>query len=523
MLGQIAGSSLAQKGMTRWLLNGLALLMLVSTTAHAAENDDLATNSKFSRDTVIDLARKLASSAYKPPRADLPESLSNLSNKQYRDIRFDPTKAIWAGQNLPFELELYHRGGIYKDPVEIALVEDGAARHLAYDPAMFKTGENLTTPLPSQDIGFAGFRLKSPLNRPDTYEDTAIFLGATYFRAVAKNQVFGMSARGLAIKTADPEGEEFPIYRAFWIEKPSQDTNSIVINALLDSKSVAGAYRFTIRPGTNTTMDVEATLFPRTDLTKVGLAPETSMYLFSANDRANIDDYRPQVHDSDGLLMLNGRGERLWRPLANPTKLQISAFQDTAPMGFGLMQRARNFVNYQDLDANFQSRPSLWIEPLGNWGKGAVVLTEIPSDAQIHDNTIAYWAPGTPIKAGTSFNYSYRLSWGTGPTIAPGEARVYSTRSGRVNPTQQDNKRTFVVDYTIPDQSVPMPQTLPHATVKSSQGNISNVSVRENPQTGGYRVTFQMDPGGAELAELRLELKFDDARKAETWMYRWTN
>ena len=510
-------------GIVNWMMPSLAILLLISAPSFAADKaENYAVNSKFNRDTVVDLARNLAASPYSPPKSALPDSLKSLSYDEYRDIQFDPTQAVWANEGLPFEMQMFHRGAYYKDPVEVAIVEDGTARHLAYSPTLFKTGDVMTKPLPTDDIGFAGFNLHSPINRPDFYDETVVFQGASYFRALGKNEVYGLSARGLALKTADPEGEEFPIYRAFWIEKPSKESNSIVIYALLDSQSVTGAYRFTIRPGTNTTMDVEATLFPRVDLSKIGLAPESSMYLFSANGRQDVDDFRPEVHDSDGLLMVNGRGERLWRPLANPKELQISAFQDTAPLGFGLMQRDRDFNNYQDLEAEYQQRPSLWVEPVGNWGKGAVVLTEIPSSAEIHDNIIAYWAPTSPITAGSEYSFAYRLTWGQGPQIAPGEARVESTRSGKADGT--GNKRLFVVDYTIPNTTgVSMPANRPQAMVKASKGSVSNVVVRDNPQTGGYRVSFELDPTDADLVELRMELKFDDGRKAETWMYRWTN
>ena len=88
-----------------------------------------------------------------------------------------------------------------------------------------------------------------------------IFAGASYFQAIARNQVFGMSARGLAIGTGEPEGEEFPFFRAHWIEAPSGDR--MVVHSLLDGPSATGAYRFTIRPGDETTIDVEATIFVR--------------------------------------------------------------------------------------------------------------------------------------------------------------------------------------------------------------------------------------------------------------------
>ncbi|WKE67507.1 glucan biosynthesis protein G [Gallaecimonas kandeliae] len=471
----------------------------------------------FSRDTVVEIARKLSQKPYKAPDKPLPEALDDLSYDQYRDIRFSPESAVWAHDDLPYQMQFFLRGLYYKDPVEVAVVEDGQAKHVAYDPAMFNAGPMITKPLPSDDVGFSGFRLHAPINRADYYDEVAVFQGASYFRSLGRHQNYGLSARGLAIKTADPGGEEFPAFRAFWVEKPSHESNSILVYALLDSPSTTGAYRFTIRPGDNTVMDVEATLFPRVDLDKVGLAPATSMYMFSMNGRQNADDYRPQVHDSDGLLIQNGKGERLWRPLANPRELQISAFEDTAPMGFGLMQRERRFERYQDLEAHYEKRPSLWVEPVGNWGKGAVTLVEIPSQSEIHDNIVAYWDPAEVLKAGSEYSFSYRLSWGTEPLSRA--VRVVATRSGRADIKGPTPDRLFVVDY---QEVQPPSDKLPQAMVTSSSGTISNVVVQPNPNCQGYRVSFRLKPGDQKLAELRLELKFEDGRQAETWLYRWT-
>ena len=252
------------------------------------------------------------------------------------------------------------------------------------------------------------------------------------------------------MKTADPDGEEFPIFRAFWVEKPLPDSETVVVHALLDSASVSGAYRFSIRPDESTVIDVEATLFPRVDMSKVGLAPASSMFYFGPNDRKNIDDYRPEVHDSDGLLMVNGRGERIWRPVSNPQKLQISAFEDVAPRGFGLTQRDRDPQTFQDFEATYEKRPTLWIEPVGDWGQGTVTLIEIPSDSEINDNIVAYWQPQDTIKAGSEFSFAYRQFWGHAPAPAPGAAIIVATRIGRGALDGDSPIRQFIIDYSIP-------------------------------------------------------------------------
>lgn len=493
-----------------------------STKAAESPSAQYAVSGKFNRNTVTDLARKLAKKPYQEPDMTLPESLQGLSYDQYRDIRFNPASSIWADEELPFQMQLFHRGFYFKETVEIAIVEEGVSRHLRYSPDLFSTGEVMQQPLPTEDVGFAGFRLHNPLNRDDYFDELAVFQGASYFRSLGKNQAYGLSSRGLSIKTADPEGEQFPTFRAFWIEKPAKDSHSIVVYALLDSPSTTGAYRFTVRPGKNTAMDIEATLFPREDLNKIGLGAGTSMFMFSSYGRQKVDDFRPRVHDSDGLLMLNGRGERLWRPLNNPTNLQISAFMDNGPLGFGLLQRNRDFNNFQDLEAHYERRPSLWVEPVGNWGRGAVVLVEIPTESEIHDNIVAYWSPKDIIPAGTEYSFAYRLVWGTSPVAAQGEAVIDATRSGRAGIAGPTPKRLFVIDYRFHNPLLGIETLKPTASVKNSGGSVKNIVVNENALNGGYRVTFELDPMNEKLIELRLDLDFTDGRKAESWMYQWT-
>jgi glucans biosynthesis protein len=482
----------------------------------------LAPDRPFDAETVVAMARALARSPYVSPKAVLPRELANLSYDQYRDIRFRPSATIWARPSRPFHLQLLSLGYLFTTPVEIAIVKDGRARHLAYRPEMFTTGEVMPGPLPSEDVGFSGFRLLHPINDPRRFDEVAVFQGATYFRSLGRDQVYGLSARGLALKVADPAGEEFPRFRAFWIEEPRPGSTTVTVHALLDSQSVTGAYRFEIRPGRDTTVRVDAVLFPRVELTGVGLAPGTSMFMFAPSDRAPADDFRPRIHDSDGLLVVNGRGEHLWRPLANPGRLQVSSFKDQTPRGFGLVQRDRNLADYQDFEAHFERRPSLWVEPIGDWGEGDVVLTEIPSDAEIHDNIVAFWRPRNPLAAGSEVRVSYRLSWGGEPRVARDRLRVLATAVGRADVRGPTPVRRFVIDYS-PD--LPRCRTrcaLPSAAVTTSAGKVKDVVVVDNPLTRGYRVTFTLDPEQADLSELRVELRFEDSRCAEVWLYRWT-
>ncbi|MCD8549018.1 MAG: glucan biosynthesis protein G [Shewanella xiamenensis] len=473
----------------------------------------------FDGETVVKLARKLASKPYVVLKDPLPAGLAKLTYDEYRDIRFNPVSSIWRDQGLPFQMQMFHRGFYFQDLIEIAIVEANQATHLAYEPKYFTAGEVISQALPNDDIGYSGFRIHNQLNTNGIFDELMVFQGASYFRALGKGNSYGLSARGLALKTADPEGEEFQIFRAFWVERPSYDSNLIVVHALLDSPSVAGAYRFSVRPGDNTQIDVEATLFPRVELNKVGLAPSTSMFLHSLNGRHDTDDFRPEVHDSDGLLMFNGRGEHLWRPLANPRQLQVSAFSDNSPQGFGLIQRERHYASYQDLEAQYERRPSLWIEPVGNWGQGAVVLTEIPTESEIHDNIVSFWKPRQPIPAGSEYHFAYRMSWGDEPVAKTNSVVVSRTASGRADIAKATPRRLFVVDYHL---NGAMPDELPLAKVESSGGVISNVVIARNAANNGYRLAFELEPEDKELIELRAELKFSTPRQVETWLYRWT-
>lgn len=450
-----------------------------------------------------------------PPRPE-GEGRERLSFDQYRSIRFDPTAAIWGREDRSFAVDLLYPGFIFDVPVNINLVVGRTARRVLFTNERFSYGANVPLVTPAEDYtGYSGFRVRARLNTPAHPDEFLVFQGASYFRAVAKGQVYGSSARGLAVRTARPEGEEFPAFTDFWIERPPEHAEQIVIHALLQSTSAVGAYSFTVRPGDETTVDVDVALFPRVELTAFGIAPLTSMFLFDASNRTRFDDYREAVHDADGLQILNGRGERLWRPLANPRALQISAFVDDNPQGFGLVQRKREFTDYQDAGAQFDRRPSLWIEPGAEWGPGHVELVEIPSPREVNDNIVAYWQPRTPLPAGEKRQLSYRLRF-TNEPLDDSLARVTSTRVGQSLRTE--GQRTFVIDFKgagdIPDNLVP--------EVWSSAGEVFAPRGELVPQTGVYRVTFELDPKREDLVELRTVLYSNGKPWAETWLYRWS-
>jgi periplasmic glucans biosynthesis protein len=480
---------------------------------------DVPKTMPFSAGEVQKQARALAAERFVRPRIDLPRPLQDLTFDQYRDIRFRRERAIWASEGLPFQVELFHRGFIFKEPVAIYLVADGTARRLDYSPDLFTFGPSVQPAPDGAVTDFSGFRILAPINRADAFDEFVVFQGASYFRAVAKGQGYGLSARGLALNTGAREGEEFPFFRAFWIERPQPDTRAIVVHALLDSVSTTGAYRFTIRPGDATVMDVEMTLYSRAELKLAGLAPLTSMFVFGPNDRVDIDDVRTAVHDSDGLAIWNGKEEWLWRPLIHPEMLQISEFVDDNPRGFGLLQRHRAFTDYHDPEAQYERRPSLWIETIGYWGSGAVQLVEIPSKTDYHDNIVAFWRPGQPIPAQSEERRAYRLHWCWTPPVTPPLATTVDTRVGA---GQEKGTRLFVIDFVGGRLAELTPDAPVKMDITTSIGAVKYSTARPNPPTGGWRVSFVLDPAGGKLCDMRGILKLGEEPLSEIWSYRWT-
>ncbi|HEX5867793.1 MAG TPA: glucan biosynthesis protein G, partial [Beijerinckiaceae bacterium] len=362
----------------------------------------------FRFEDVVRRARDLAAVPYDAAVPPLPPPLAQLDFDAYRDIRFRPDRALLGGAGGPFRMHLFHLGFLFQRPVTVNVIRDGVPTPVPYQPQLFDYGRTkIERPLPI-NVGFAGFRLHYPLNDPRVFDELIAFLGSSYFRFLSRGQRYGLSARALAIGV-DGETEEFPFLREFWVEAAPAGAERAVIYALLDSASVTGAYRFEVYPGAETTLDVAATLFPRRSIAAVGLAPLTSMFYEGENDRRGADDFRPELHDSDGLLLHTGSGEWIWRPLHNPAKKWISAFVDNNPRGFGLVQRDRTFENYQDLEAHYHQRPGYWVEPTGQWGEGFVKLVEIPTGNETHDNVVAYWQPKQPYEPGQEIAFSYRM------------------------------------------------------------------------------------------------------------------
>lgn len=487
-----------------------ALQIAAGQAAHAQDGE------RFDADMVRNMARELAAKPFKAGNRSLPPELEKLSYDDYRNIRFNTERSIWRGQGLPFEVQLLHRGFLFHDTVDVYVVADGRARRIAYDPGLFRFEHGVKAPDPKLDLGFSGFRLHGSLNRPDYLDEIVVFQGASYFRAVAKGQGYGTSARGLAVKTAHVSGEEFPVFKAFYVEQPRPDVPSIVVHALLDSPSAAAAHRFTIRAGDSTVMTVEMALYPRADLAEAGIGALTSMFLFGPSDPSGFDDFRPAVRDAEGLAIIDGTGEHVWRPLANPNRLQTSIFSGANVRGFGLMQRQRSFFDYQDLEARYEKRPSVWVEPIGDWGEGAVHLVEIPTPQEVHDNIVAFWRPRDTLRKGSEYTFTYRLHWTWDMPTPPNLGRITATRTGGTT-----DRRLFVIDLADgPMAGLALNEV--KAEITASQGQVGDVVLQPNPEIGGARLSFAFEPKGAELSELRARLHKAGSPISETWLYRWT-
>ena len=467
----------------------------------------------FSFAWLKDEARHLAAAPRAAAKTPVPARFAELTQDQYRDIRWKRDQLVWRDEKCGFRVEPLASGFVYRTPVELHLVDDGIAFPVAFDRDRFDWGASVTPPEDGTVLPFSGLKLRRQRDS-DRWQEFAVFQGATYFKAIARVQAYGLTARGLAINTAEPDGEEFPVFTRFYVEKPEENAQTVHLYALLDSKTTTGAYRFTVRSGDETSIDVELALYPREDLGHIGLGALNSMFYYGAIGRRQTDDIRPAVHLSDGLAVVTGLGEKLWRPLANPNTLQISAFGDENPAGFGLLQRARGFSDYQDLERRWDLVPSAWVEPVGDWGKGSVVLVEIPSDSEIHENVTAYWRPKAKIPAGQEFTAAYRLRWvASGPEPAE-TGWVASSREGQ---GAQPGWRRYVVDFVGPMPPVGELKLVAGA----SAGRIVAPMLKPNPATGGHRVVFDLDPGNAPLIELRIQLTNGSRPVSETWLYRW--
>ena len=502
---------------------GLPLPAALLGRAEAAALKPLGAGQPFSFAALKGRARALSAQPYRAPPDTLPKPIADLDWDRWQSIRFREAHSLWRDQQLGFQARFFHLGFTVRTPVHLYEVVAGQATGIAYDSAMFDYGKSgvKAGALP-QELGFAGFRV---LHKSDWVRDIAAFQGASYFRAVGDSKQYGLSARGLAINSG-LSPEEFPIFSAYYLERPAAGATTLTVYALLDSPSVTGAYRFLMTPGEPFVMDIDAALYPRKAIERIGIAPLTSMYQCGENDRRVADDWRPEIHDSDGLQQWTGAGEWIWRPLVNPAQLRNNWYMDDNPRGFGLMQRDRNFDHYQDDGVFYDRRPSAWVEPKGKWGRGAVMLVEIPTPDETNDNIVAFWNPAEPLAPNQEHLFAYRLRWGAAPAPRMALATVQATRTGIGGVIGRERRYfswRFAVDFSG-GALAGLPRSAKiEASISCSRGRVEVVSARPLDALRGWRAMFDLVPDdSSEPINLRLQLTQNGKPVSETWMYQYS-
>ncbi|MHC1766955.1 MAG: glucan biosynthesis protein [Verrucomicrobiia bacterium] len=471
----------------------------------------------FGFDHVRAEARRRASRSFEPVAHEVPQALMDLSYPQYHSIEFKPQHALWAGQELPFKLQFFLPGSAHKQTVVLHEVRDGEPRRIPFAREAFSFGTNRLD-LP-KDLDYAGFRI---LHTRGDFGEVASFLGASYFRMIGRGQAFGASSRGLALNTASLGHEEFPVFREFWIQKPGTADVALTLWALLDSPSTSGAFEFTITPGQATAALIKAAFFARKQVKQFGIAPLTSMFLHDENGRIPHRDFRPEVHDSDGLLIHSGAGEYQWRPLESGKMLRVNAYQDVKPKGFGLMQRDRDFDHYQDLQARFELRPSVWVKPSGDWGRGSVQLLQLPTDIEYADNVVAFWVPESPPKAGQSLELSYQLLWLTNVVTPPSLGHVRAMRIGSVaQPPPAPPHLRFVIDFAGKAlEALPATEQLSTEVTNGEGVTFVSDTIVKNEVNGTWRLVLEFT-SPTKAVDLRALLKRRGQPATETWTFTW--
>ena len=483
----------------------------------------------FSLDEVTAKAKTLAAQPYTAPVSNLPPVFAGMQFGDYVKIQPRTDKFEWRDQKTPFKLGFYHQGMQFNTPVVVHEINGANVAPVPYNPDQFFFGDLSFDRSVTSQLGYAGFKVLYPVNRADKEDEIMSLLGASYFRVIGKGQVYGLSARGLAIDTAVPSGEEFPRFTEFWVQRPSPSDKKLTFYALLNSPRATGAYKFVLTPGQDALLDVQARVFMRGEVTRLGIAPLTSMFLFGPNQQSNKRNFRPAIHDSNGLAIHAGDGEWIWRPLNDPQNVEVSTFQVAHPKGFGLLQRGRDFSNFQDLKDRYDLRPSAWIEPKGDWGRGAVQLVEIPTADETNDNIVAYWLPAELPPNGTPLAFDYRIHW------TMDEAALLKNEVGWVNQTFHtdgeltqanlirhfDGTTALLVDFTGPALSKLTANTpvTPQVSVDSN-AELLSTELQPNPAINGWRLTLRLKVKNvAQPVEMRAALVNGSRLLTETWSY----
>ncbi|WP_206609535.1 glucan biosynthesis protein G [Thiohalobacter thiocyanaticus] len=478
--------------------------------------------SAFGLQDVIARAEKLAAEPYQAPEA-IPGFMQDLSYDEFRSIRFDPAQQLWSKSRTRFQVMLVPAGRTYRLPVRINIVDAEGVHQLPFRKELFTYGDDALRKKIPADLGYAGFKLTYPINKAGVQDQFLVFAGASYFRGVGTGDHFGLSKRGLALDTGLLSGEEFPIFREFWLIRPHPKASNMKVYGLLDSKRVTGAYEFTIHPGQPTRVEVNSTLFTRDRIELLGIAPLTSMFFYGENTARPRGNWRPEVHDSDGLLIHDGSGEWLWRPLINPTKLQTFSFSTRDVRAFGLFQRDGEFASYQDPEADYERRPDAWVKTRSDWGDGRIVLVQIPTSDETNDNIVAFWSPPNTVAGGKRFDFGYEIDLGRQLSLEHPLARVSSTFVGLgdiLGGGNVKNSYRLIADFKGgPLQGLGADAPVTAEVSAMLGGKVLERYVEYVEQTGHWRLSILASPAEGKPLELRAYLKRDDTQLSETWTY----
>ncbi|WP_412509430.1 glucan biosynthesis protein, partial [Roseovarius sp. SYSU LYC5161] len=468
---------------------------------------------------LLDAAREIAGRPFRPDTTPLPPPFAGLDYDAYRGIRPRAGRAANLDVGPGYQADLLPPGLYFPDPVRIEIPDGAGHREIPFSTDLFRFAPRYFADVPSTatGAGFSGLRLRHPLNAPDVMDEVMVLQGASYFRAIGRAMAYGLSARAIALGTGGPTPEEFPRFTRLRLHRPHDGT--LRLEGIIDSPSLAGHLDLTLAPGDTTRTRIAVTILPRRDIDDIGVAPLTSMFLKGPMRSAVSDDYRPRVHDSDVLFIRNGAGEGLWRPIANPARLQTSAFVDDGPASFGLYQTPRRYADFEDTEARYHARPSAVVRPAGDWGKGAVMLVEIPTGTEFMDNVVAFWRPDRPLAAGSEHRFAYDIDWTVSPPETGPGAHVVQSRSGREH--DRPGTRRFVIDLTGPTDGLTPDIRADKGADKGAR--IGGTGFFPLPDGSGARVTFLMTPGDADAVELRMVLRDAAGRAASpVWLHRWS-
>ncbi|EMJ99165.1 periplasmic glucan biosynthesis protein, MdoG [Leptospira sp. B5-022] len=474
---------------------------------------------KFSFSDLKSRARALSKLRYIPPRRSTTDFLKGLPWDQYKNIYFRPERSVWKKEGNPFQLQFLHPGHLYNTNVRVFEVRGDFAREIPYDPSAFDLSKLKGVGELPPNLGYSGFKIHFPINTQEHTDEFAVFQGASYYRIISKKQWYGLSARGIAVNTGMPYPEDFPSFREFYVVKPDKTDSSITVYALLDGKTATGAYEFQITPGKISAVKVSAEVTLRTKVDRLGIAPLTSMYWYSETRGIPKGQAYPESHDSDGLLIHSGKGEWIWRPLDNPKRSTTYSFHDENPRGFGLIQRDREFQNYQHSEMKYHLRPSAWVEPEIPFGKGAVHLLENPTIQDSDDNMGAYWMPEPLPQPGTPFDFSYTVRWPDTDPLPDSLAKVVATRIGDAQ--GDPDLKMFYVDFKSSNLSSLDPFAYIQARIDTGENaELSEYSVQKIEETGVWRLTFGVYPKNKfRPSDLKAALSRNQEIISETWNF----